>query len=252
MPLFRYFIQLSFLGTRYHGWQIQPNAVTVQSVLDKTLSVLLGEEIRVTGAGRTDTGVHARFFMAHFDTRAASLHQMEKVVYSLNGMLPGDIAVQKIIPVKPDAHARFHAVSRTYEYLLSREKDPFLSGLAHFYYGTLDLQAMRKAARCLAGEHNFKAFSRSHTQVKTYICRVTEAEWLENDHRLIFRITADRFLRNMVRAIVGTMIETGKGRILSDEWQTIMDSEDRSLAGPSAPAHGLYLTRIEYPPEIGL
>lgn len=252
MPLFRYFIQLSFLGTRYHGWQIQPNAVTVQFVLNQTLSALLGEEIRVTGAGRTDTGVHACFFMAHFDTCHAGLHRKKKLIYNLNGMLPGDIAVQKIIPVKPDAHARFHAVSRTYEYLLSRKKDPFLTGLAHFYYGSLNLRAMREATRWLTGEHNFKAFSRSHTQVKTSICRVTEAEWLEHDHRLIFRITADRFLRNMVRAIVGTMIETGKGRILSDEWQRIMDSEDRSLAGPSAPAHGLYLTRIEYPQEVYL
>ncbi len=252
MQTSRYFIELSFLGKHYHGWQIQPNALTVQAVLEDALSRILGEKIAATGAGRTDTGVHARQFMAHFDSSRSGLDSDPRFLYQLNGILPDDISIYRVYGVLPDAHARFDALSRSYEYLITRRKDPFRLDLAYLYSGELDIALMNQAAASLPGTHDFKAFSRSHTQVKNYNCTVREAGWIEEEEQLVFRITADRFLRNMVRAIVGTMIDIGRGKTGPDQWKDILSSGNRSLAGPSAPAQGLHLVRIEYPSRLFL
>jgi len=248
IPL-RYFLQLSFKGTAYHGWQRQRNAMSVQQILDETLSKLLKENILTSGAGRTDTGVHARVFYAHFDTKHEALHKTE-IVYRLNSMLPFDIAIQRIFPVKDDAHARFDATSRTYEYVISRTKDPFLKDYTCYLYGELDLEKMNEAAQLLLGTKDFGCFSKSRTQVKTNICTVISAEWIAKDHRLIFTITADRFLRNMVRAIVGTHIELGQDKITLDDYIAVIKGRNRSDAGYSVPAEGLSLMDIQYKERI--
>jgi tRNA pseudouridine38-40 synthase len=241
----RYFIQLSFKGTRYHGWQFQPNALSVQEVLEKTLSTKLREEIAVTGAGRTDTGVHSDFYVAHFDSGNLSLDQPE-FIFQLNSFLPDDIAVQKIRKVAADAHARFDALSRTYRYQITREKDPFRIEMAYFYPLPLDVNAMNQAAQLLFGFSDFTSFAKLHTDVKTNNCKISEALWEENGAQLVFTIRADRFLRNMVRAIVGTLLEVGKGKLSVDGFREIIEKKDRGAAGTSAPAHGLSLVAIEY------
>jgi tRNA pseudouridine38-40 synthase len=245
----RYFIQLSFQGTRYHGWQIQPNGISVQEVLGKSLSLMLREKTEVTGAGRTDAGVHSTFFVAHFDSADYSLDNPD-FMYHLNRFLPEDLAVQRIWKVVPDAHARFSAVSRTYIYIISRLKDPFLTGTSYYYPGELDIEKMNQACRLLSGTHDFTSFSRLHTDVKTNICTVKKAVWDEKDNKLLFTITADRFLRNMVRAITGTLIDIGRGKITIDDFQKIIEKKDRRLAGASVPAHGLFLVNIGYPEGI--
>ena len=246
----RYFIKLSYRGTHYHGWQIQPNAVSVQEVLVKTLSTILGETIEITGAGRTDTGVHASCFFAHFDTQSDLSLRADKFVFQCNGLLPDDIAIQNLIPVKADAHARFNAISRTYEYRISKEKDPFSTDLKLYYYGKLSLPLMQKATVYFIREADFTSFSRLHSPTKTNICRITDARWEEKNNRLVFTITADRFLRNMVRAIVGTLLHVGTGKIKAEEIEDILAKKNRSVAGPSAPAQGLFLTDIIYPRDI--
>ncbi len=246
----RYFIKLSYRGTHYHGWQIQPNAVSVQEVLVKTLSTILGETIEITGAGRTDTGVHASCFFAHFDTQSDLSLRADKFVFQCNGLLPDDIAIQNLIPVKADAHARFDAISRTYEYRISKEKNPFSTDLNLYYYGKLSLPLMQEATGYFIREADFTSFSRLHSPTKTNICKVTEARWEEKNNRLVFTITADRFLRNMVRAIVGTLLQVGTGKIKPEEIEKILLKKNRSEAGPSAPAQGLFLTDIIYPRNI--
>ena len=250
MAMYRYFIQLSFMGRHYHGWQSQPNAPTVQAALEEALGMVLKEHVPVTGAGRTDTGVHARFFMAHFDFEKSSLAENEQLVYQLNGILPFDIAIQKIFRVPTEAHARFSALSRSYEYLVARQKDTFSKDYSHLVMAGLDLECMNRAAEIIKGYTDFKAFSRSRTQVKNYDCRIYEAGWHQEELFIIFRVKADRFLRNMVRAMVGTMLDTGRGKTSIEQWEIILASRDRSMAGASAPAHGLYLTGIEYPSSI--
>jgi tRNA pseudouridine38-40 synthase len=248
--LSRYFIFISFKGTSYHGWQIQPNSVTVQSTIDESLSLILGEKVRTTGAGRTDTGVHALVFCAHFDSSKEALHKDESLIYRLNRFLPRDISVSAIRQVIPEASARFSARSRTYKYYICRRKDPFTDDSGWLFQGTLDIDQMNMASARLQNYSDFRSFSRLHSDNKTSICRIYNAGWKQYGDKLVFTIRADRFLRNMVRAIVGTMIEVGQLKMSLDEFGEVILSKDRSLAGPSAPAKGLFLTEIEYPDEI--
>jgi len=242
----RYFIQLSFSGTAYHGWQLQENAVSVQAVLNDALGILLKHEINTTGCGRTDTGVHAKKFFAHFDSDL-SLETLNDFIHQLNCILPPDIAVRGFIPVAADAHARFDARSRTYEYSIHQNKDPFRLGYSWYFAQSLDLDLMNEMASLLLAYHDFSCFSKSGSRNPTHNCTVTFASWTENEGRLLFRITANRFLRNMVRAIVGTLIEGGKNNLGIDDFKSILESKNRSEAGPSVPAHGLSLTDVVYP-----
>lgn len=244
----RYFVELSYRGTAYHGWQNQPNAISVQEVLEKAFGTLLGRELSLVGAGRTDTGVHARLMVAHFDFDE-EIDEIE-LCYRLNAFLPEDISIGKIFRVRDDAHARFSAELREYNYFVHQEKDPFLSGYSHFFKPKLDLELMNSAAESLLSHRNFKCFSRSNTDVKTYNCDVKTAKWIQEGYRLTFTISADRFLRNMVRAVVGTLLDVGLKKMSLTEFMEVLQSEDRSQAGASVPAHGLYLTGIEYPQSI--
>jgi len=248
----RYFIFISYKGTSYHGWQIQPNSVTIQKILDEALSTILEEEISTTGAGRTDTGVHASVFCAHFDSNSADLDTRKNLIYRLNRFLPKDISVSAIRKVVADANARFSAISRTYCYFVNRVKDPFSEDSSWYLHGNINVEAMNKAAGLLFSFTDFTSFSRLHTDVKTNNCKILEAKWDEDGSRLVFTIRADRFLRNMVRAIVGTMIEVGFGKMTLAEFEEIIKSKDRCKAGKSAPAKGLFLTAIEYPEDIYL
>lgn len=247
---FRYFIQLNYKGTNYHGWQIQPNAITVQEVLKNAFSIILKEDIEITGAGRTDTGVHASFFIAHFNSSRPDLHDDRKLLFKINGFLPKDIALQKIYRVTDNAHARFDAKSRTYHYHIHQEKDPFLLESSYFLSQKLDVDLMNNACELLLSHTDFTSFSKLHTDVKTNNCKITQAFWTQEGHKLVFTITADRFLRNMVRAIVGTLIDIGKKKISLDDFVQIIESKNRSDAGVSVPAHGLYLENITYPDTI--
>ena len=245
----RYFLRLSYNGTNYHGWQIQPNAVSVQEVMEKSLSTLLREEISVVGAGRTDTGVHASFFVLHFDSEDEHI-DAPKMIFKLNSFLPNDIAVQQLYPVLHDAHARFSALSRTYNYYISTVKNPFTTETAYQYPGKLNLLKMNNAASALLDYEDFTSFSRLHTDVKTNNCKIMLAEWTRKENQLVFTIKADRFLRNMVRAIVGTLLEVGHGKLSLEDFRKIIEKKDRGAAGASAPAHGLFLADIEYPPRL--
>jgi tRNA pseudouridine38-40 synthase len=244
----RYFIELSYKGTHYNGWQIQPNAKSIQQTIEEAISVLLREKIKITGAGRTDAGVHARQMFAHFDTNQS--FNSNELTYKLNSFLPQDIAIYNIFPVPQDAHARFDALSRSYEYYIHTKKDPFLNDLSWYYKTDLNIDKMNEAAKFLFKHKDFKSFSKSKTDVKTYICDIKEAFWEKNDHQLVFYITADRFLRNMVRAIVGTLVEVGQGKKSIEEFDFIIKQRDRNKAGFSVPAKGLFLTKIEYPSKI--
>ncbi len=246
----RYFIRISYKGTHYHGWQIQANSKTIQEALNHDLSIILNEKIEVNGAGRTDTGVHARVFYAHFDSLQSDLHKDSNLIFRINGKLPKDIAVQGILKVKPDAHARFDAISRTYEYHIIRRKDPFFTELANYVYGDLDFESMNKATALLTEVSDFSSFSKVDTDVKTNICKVYRADWNIDPEKMIFTITADRFLRDMVRAIVGTLLEVGFGRINIEKFRKIIEQKNRSAAGTSIPAKGLFLTDVQYPIEI--
>lgn len=245
----RYFIEIAFDGTAYHGWQIQPNATTVQELLDKALTILLRQPIHTVGCGRTDAGVHATQLYAHFDVEGAfSPIEKEKFIYHLNALLPQDIGAKRIIPVASTAHARFDAIRRSYTYHIHFKKDPFLYLRSWQLRDMLDVTAMNEAANVLAQYEDFSCFSKSNTQVYTNNCRIARAEWLWLDEqRLTFHISADRFLRNMVRAIVGTLIEIGRKERDPDYMHTVIRSKDRAVAGTSVPACGLYLTEVSYP-----
>jgi tRNA pseudouridine38-40 synthase len=246
----RYFIFISYKGTSYHGWQIQPNSLTVQKVLDDALSIVLSEKISTIGAGRTDTGVHAMFFCAHFDSITPDLSAIKNLIFRLNRYLPDDITVNSIMKVLPDSNARFSAISRTYKYYISRTKDPFFDSSSWFLHGDIDIAAMNEACGLLIKHSDFTSFSRLHSNSKTNICKIYSANWEEADNRLVFTIRADRFLRNMVRAIVGTLVEIGFGKMNHKEFEEIILAKDRCRAGKSAPAKGLFLVDIEYPEEI--
>lgn len=244
----RYFIQFSYFGKAYHGWQYQPNAISVQEVLENALSTLLRQKIELVGAGRTDSGVHAREMFAHFDLE--ELGERGELVSRLNAFLPTDIAIGEIHPMIEGAHARFDASSRTYQYWIVREKDPFQVDSAHFVGHSLDMDAMNQAARSLLGRRDFECFSKSNSDVGTFVCDLRHARWEAGDDRWVFTITADRFLRNMVRAIVGTLLEVGAGKRQVGDMQSLLDGKDRSRAGVSVPAKGLYLTEVRYPKEL--
>ncbi|GAA0725168.1 tRNA pseudouridine(38-40) synthase TruA [Aquimarina litoralis] len=246
----RYFLELSYKGTSYHGWQRQPNAISIQEVLESSLSLLLKAKIEIVGAGRTDAGVHAKQIMAHFDYENDI--DVDQLCYKLNSLLPKDIAIQKIYLVQEEVHARFDAMSRSYEYIITLEKDPFSINHAYYLKKDLDVDLMNKAAKLLLNYTNFKCFSKSKTDVKTYNCTITNAVWERNGSLLIFKITANRFLRNMVRAVVGTLVEIGEHKLNLEDLKEIIKSENRSEAGYSVPAHGLYLTKVAYPNTIYL
>ncbi len=246
----RYFIFISYKGTSYHGWQVQPNSVTVQKILDDALTIILDEEIATTGAGRTDTGVHALVFCAHFDSLSPDLATSKNLIFKLNRYLPDDISVTGVKRVVTDANARYSAISRTYRYYISRTKDPFWKESSWFLHGNIDVTAMNKACDLIISHSDFTSFSKLHSDTKTNICKLYNAVWEEADNRLIFTIKSDRFLRNMVRAIVGTLVDIGLGKIDLKEFEAIIQAKDRCKAGTSAPAKGLFLFDIEYPEEI--
>ena len=240
----RYFIQISYNGTNYHGWQQQPNASSVQETLNKALSTVLNRTIDCMGAGRTDTGVHATQMYAHFD--CDELQNTTSIIHKLNSFLPQDIVVHNLIQVHDDAHARFDATKRTYEYHIYSFKNAFLQNKSWYFHQKLNVDLMNQACKILFNHTDFQCFSKVHTDVNTFDCKIYEAFWKEENANLIFTISADRFLRNMVRAIVGTMVNVGLEKITLDEFQTIIESKDRKKAGFSVPAHGLYLTEIKY------
>jgi tRNA pseudouridine38-40 synthase len=245
MPMQRYFVQLCYKGTRYHGWQFQPNALSVQEVIEKAFSIILQEKTEVTGAGRTDTGVHASFFIMHFDSESIQIE--DRLISKLNSVLPPDIAINSIRKVPVEAHARFSALSRTYEYYIHQKKDPFLSETSFYFRRKLDITMMNEASQILYQVSDFTSFSKLHSDVKTNICKVFYAQWEQKDEKIVFTVKADRFLRNMVRALVGTLIEVGTGKISLEEFNKIIHLKDRKAAGVSVPATGLFLTDIEYP-----
>jgi tRNA pseudouridine38-40 synthase len=245
----RYFLKLSYKGSNYHGWQCQDNAKSVQSELNDVLSKFLGHQVQTMGCGRTDTGVHARAFFAHFDT-VVKIENHQAFIFKLNKMLPFDIALHSLFEVHQKAHARFDALSRTYEYTISREKDPFALESSYYVFGPLDIDLMNQASELLKEFVDFSAFSKSKTQVMTNNCKIFYANWTEQNQKLIFKIKADRFLRNMVRAIVGTMIQVGSKKLSLEAFRNVILSKNRSKAGYSVPAEGLALVNIEYPKEL--
>ncbi len=242
----RYFLQCSFLGKNYFGWQKQPEKLSVQTCIDNALSTILQENIEVMGAGRTDTGVHAKYFIAHFDT-VTDISQSPNFIYRLNNVLPEDIAAQNIFKVNPENHARFDAISRSYEYKIVTQKNPFHLDSAYYIKNDLDVKLMHKCAQQLLSFSNFKSFSKVKTAVKTFECRIIDVEVREEKNLVTISISANRFLRNMVRAIAGTLIDVGLGKKSFEEFKEVIKAKDRRRAGKSVPARGLYLTNIEYP-----
>lgn len=250
----RYFLRFAYDGTAFHGSQRQPNGVTVQETMEQALALIFREEVQLTFAGRTDAGVHAHEMYAHFDIGDEEMRREgERLVFRLNGILPDSIAIFDIYPVKENAHARFDAVRRTYEYHIIDHKDPFLCKQATRVRPGLDFAAMNESAKLLIGKQDFASFCRTNTDVKTTICDLKQAEWKELDNgHAVFTISADRFLRNMVRAVVGTLFEIGRGKMKKEQFAEVITQHNRCAAGDSAPAEGLFLTHIEYPEEIFL
>ncbi|WP_306350992.1 tRNA pseudouridine(38-40) synthase TruA [Flavobacterium sp. '19STA2R22 D10 B1'] len=241
----RYFIELAYNGKDYHGWQYQPNAASVQETLNNALSVLFNTKIEIMGAGRTDAGVHAKQMYAHFDIPIEI--DVISWVRKLNSYLPKDIVIFKIIPVQDDAHTRFDATRRSYEYHIHQFKNVFEHEGSWYFHQKLNIDLMNEAGKLLLNHTDFKCFSKSNTDVNTYNCDIFEARWTQHQDKLVFSISADRFLRNMVRAIVGTMVNVGLEKISLDDFKMILESRDRNKAGFSVPAHGLYLTKVVYP-----
>ena len=246
----RYFIELAYNGSGYNGWQIQPNAPSVQKEINKALSLLLKQDINVTGAGRTDTGVNASYYVAHFDC-TTPVEDPARTVYKLNFLLPGDIAVGSMTPVAEDAHARFHAREREYRYFIEPRKNPFTRHETWQYYVPLDVGRMNEAAAMLTAYDDFTSFAKLNSNNKTNICRVKEAVWTVNERgTMCFTIRADRFLRNMVRSLVGTLVDVGRGRYTPDGFRSIVESRDLSRSSAGAPAQGLFLSDVVYPADI--
>lgn len=241
----RYFVTFSYDGARYHGWQIQPNGVSVQEKLQWALSTLLREDISVTGAGRTDAGVHARMMVAHFDILVDI--DCRQLAYKLNRLLPQDIFVAKVEPVSDDMHARFSATSRMYRYYIHTRKDPFLRAYSCEMHYPLDFARMNEAARLLLEYEDFGAFCKSGADVKTTLCKVIKAEWVQTSETTwYFEIRANRFLRNMVRAVVGTLVDVGRGRLTLEDFRKVVEGKRRTEAGESMPGHALFLEDIRY------
>lgn len=243
----RYFFEISYKGTNYNGWQTQPNATGIQAVVEDCFHKLLRDKISIVASGRTDTGVHCvqQYFHADF---AQPLP--ENFLFRLNSILPKDIAIKGIRQVKDEANARYDAIERMYQYHIIREKDPFKHGFALFFHKSLDLQTMKEATALLVGKQDFQCFSKVKTDVNNFICEVKVAEWLEVDKELVFKISANRFLRGMVRAVVGTLLEVGQGRISVGEFRDILKSHDRKEAGANVPSSGLYLVKVLYPDSV--
>ena len=244
----RYFIYFSYNGTHYHGWQNQPNGISVQEMLEKALSTVLRTDTQVVGAGRTDSGVHARLMVAHFN--ASTLPDLLLFSNKLNSILPNDIAVYKVVKVTENAHALFDAISRRYEYHLVTENSVFRNGLAARFANRIDFDKMNEAAALLPGYTDFTSFSKLHTDVKTNNCKINTAYWEKQNDVWVFTIEADRFLRNMVRAIVGTLLDVGHGKLSIEEFKAVIEAKDRCKAGASVPACGLYLVDIRYPNDV--
>lgn len=242
----RYFIHMAYDGADYHGWQVQPNGKTVQQIIEHAFTTILRENISVTGAGRTDTGVHASFFVAHFDTSSSQEIKREQFIFKLNRFLPPDIVVYKIEVVPDEAHSRFSAIYRTYHYHISTIKPLFNRNYAHFVHGILDIDEINMCCDFIMKSTDFTSFSKLHTDVKTNNCKVMHAEWSSVENGYLFEIKADRFLRNMVRSLVGTLLDVGQGKLDMEGFIKIMEAKDRSQAGQSAPAHGLFLVDIGY------
>lgn len=240
----RYFIELAYNGKNYFGWQIQPNQISVQQEIETKLSIILREKILIVGAGRTDAGVHAKQMYAHFNTDAE--FNIDKLIFKINSFLPKDIAIYRIFKVAEDAHARFDATKRSYEYLINIGKNPFLTDVAYIINHKLDLYKMNQASKIMFEYTDFKCFSKSKTDVRTYNCDVTKAEWSKDGNMIKFNVTADRFLRNMVRAIVGSILEVGMGKKSIEDFRKVIESRNREQAGVSVPAHALYLTEVAY------
>ncbi|MEG1543854.1 MAG: tRNA pseudouridine(38-40) synthase TruA [Tannerellaceae bacterium] len=246
----RYFLYLGYNGKPFCGWQIQPNGITVQQTIEEALATLLRAPVPIVGAGRTDAGVHARLMVAHFDWHEP-IADLVFLTEKLNRLLPKEIAVYRIVPVTPDAHARFDATSRTYCYYVTTQKNPFDYDLTCKLHGALDFEAMNAACRVLSDYTDFTSFSKLHTDVKTNNCRITKAEWKpEGEASWVFTIRADRFLRNMVRAIVGTLFEVGRGKLSIEGFRQVIEAKDRGKAGTSAPGHALFLVDITYPEHL--
>ncbi len=251
VPFYRYFIRIQYKGKNYHGWQVQPNAVSVQQVLDRCLGILLRTEIRSTGCGRTDAGVHAHDFYLHFDVPVLFGEQeCRDLAFKLDKFLPDDIAVLDLFRVKPNVHARFSAISRMYTYSVSRTKNPFNTEVSWHYTYDLDLQKMQKAAERLLDFRDFAAFSKKDNDSFGTECTLMVSQWDVRDQELVYTVKANRFLRNMVRALVGTQLQIGKGILTLDDLDRIVESRDRSEAGESVPAHGLSLIEVRYPDDI--
>ncbi|MDE6379156.1 MAG: tRNA pseudouridine(38-40) synthase TruA [Muribaculaceae bacterium] len=243
----RYFMRLAYRGAPFHGWQVQPNAVSVQGVVEKALSTALRTPMSIVGAGRTDTGVNAREMYVHFDFDG-DLPDKGRLLVSINRLVGRDIAIRDIVPVHEDAHARFDAVERTYKYFVAFEKTPFFYPLSWYCSHRLDLDRMNEAARLLLRTDDFTSFAKLHSDAKTNICKVTKAEWhKEGDSNAVFTISADRFLRNMVRAVVGTLVDVGRGKMTVDEFRDIIERKDRCAAGQSMPGEALFLWNVRYP-----
>lgn len=238
-------MEIAFRGTNYRGWQVQPGEKTVQQCVEDALAVLMGEQTSCVGCGRTDSGVHANQFYLHFDSRDVS--DLEKMVYRLNGLLDFDIAVKRMLKVPDDSHARFDAIERTYRYFIHQQKNPFLNDRSTFVVGNPDMELMNRAAVILIGTKDFKTFAKVNSDVKHHKCEVFKANWFHQGDQLVFEIASNRFLRNMVRAIVGTLLEVGVGKIGIEEFSSILKLQNRSNAGKSVDARGLFLHKVKYP-----
>jgi tRNA pseudouridine38-40 synthase len=246
----RFFLEIAYKGTAYHGWQIQKNAVSVQEVLNDTLSKILSEKVATIGSGRTDTGVHALMQYVHLDSEKDLSEDI--YIYRFNKLLPPDISIKSICRVIEDANARFDAISRSYEYRIINFKDPFLQDLRYQFFNEVDVEKMNRAAALLLKKNNFESFSKVKTEVNHFLCKITRAEWIRNNENLTFFVSADRFLRGMVRTMVGTLLDVGSGKLSVKDFEDILDSKDRKRAGWAAPAQGLFYTRVEYPEHIFL
>ena len=244
----RYLFEIAYNGTHYNGWQSQQNATGVQTIVEAALSKLLRTPVYIVGSGRTDTGVHCQQQFFHTDIEKEL--DPKNLVLRINSLLPKDISIYSFREIKPNASARYDAFERTYQYRITRVKNPFLDGLAWHYFKPADIKTMNKAAALLLGEHDFQCFSKVKTEVNHFRCDVKKASWEESEYEMEFTITANRFLRGMVRAIVGTLLEVGSGKISVTDFQTILKSKDRKRAGQNVPAHGLYLTKVKYPASI--
>ena len=246
----RYFITLAYKGTQYHGWQVQANAHSVQEALQHAFGLLLKRSVEITGSGRTDTGVHALEQVAHFDSETAV--DEKQLTHQLNGLLPKDIVIHRIDKVRQEAHARFDATERSYQYVITSKKDPFGDELTYFFKKEVDVDLMNKAAKKLIGKKDFQSFSKVKTEVNTFICEIKEAFWKTENEKLVFCVTANRFLRGMVRALVGTLLEVGLGKSSVAAFAEIIESKDRRKAGRAVPPEGLFLTAVRYPENIYL